>query len=340
MHNASVESTQANVAWQMHPVTPSAQPMRERSQMTIRDLGLVEEPVSNLFAQPRSRAEWEPYILSAGQVAHFHEHGFVAGIRILNDAQVEVLRDELAELTDPAHPGNSLFYEYHSNEAVDPGSVLFHALGAWRVTPGFHDLLWAPAYRMAAYQLLGAPFRQFHDQLFCKPAGHGGVVAWHQDYSYWTWTAPMAHLTCWLGLDDVDESNGCLHYVPGSHRWGLLPVTGLAGEMDAVRELLDDEQARAFDAKVPIILNRGECAFHHPLTMHGSYANRSNRPRRATVLNVFADGVISNPQGLHMPGSGNYPKVPDGQPMSGDYFPLLWDPTMDVSGIPSIHDHK
>lgn len=307
----------------------------------MRDLGLVESPIGDLFEQPTSREEWLKYALSEAQIAHFHEQGFLCGVRILNDDQVEALNAELADLLDPDHPGNHLFYEYHSNESAAPDSVLFHALGAWRVTPGFHDILWSPAYRMAAYQLLGAPFRQFHDQLFCKPAGYGGVVAWHQDYSYWTWTAPMAHLTCWVGLDDVDESNGCLHYVPGSHRWGLLPVTGLAGDMNAVREVLEPDQVAAFDAKKPIVMRRGECAFHHPLTMHGSYANHSDRPRRATVLNVFADGVVSNRDHGHTPGSDGYPKVPSGTRMAGDYFPLLFNPASelgDTEGIPTIRD--
>ena len=56
--------------------------------------------------------------------------------------EVDVLREQLALLTDASHPGHSLFYEYHSNESADPSRVLFHALGAWRITPGFHDILW------------------------------------------------------------------------------------------------------------------------------------------------------------------------------------------------------
>ena len=51
--------------------------------------------------------------------------------------------------------------------------------------------------------MLGGAVRFWHDQLFCKPARHGGVVAWHQDYSYWTRTVPMNHLTCWIALDDA-----------------------------------------------------------------------------------------------------------------------------------------
>src|SRR2546423_1120669 len=83
-----------------------------------------------------------------------------------------------------------------------------------------------------------------------------GVVAWHQDYSYWTRTRPMAHLTCWIGLDDATRDNGCLHYVPGSHRWELLPVTGLASDMDAIQTVLSPEQRAQFKP-VAIELKKG-----------------------------------------------------------------------------------
>ena len=78
---------------------------------------------------------------------------------MLNDEQIEVLREELAGLVDPDHPGNHLFYEFNSNESADPKKILFHALGAWRITPGFHDLLWNPAFCVPASQLLDGPVR-------------------------------------------------------------------------------------------------------------------------------------------------------------------------------------
>ena len=212
----------------------------------VADLSQQHQPITRMFSRPLSRADWDCYRLSDEQVAHFHEHGYVAGIKLFDDTQVEQLRRELVELTDPKHPAHELFYEFHSNESANPETVLFHALGAWRMTPGFHDILWNPAFTVAASQLLGGAVRFWHDQLFCKPPKHGGVVAWHQDYSYWTRTKPMAHLTCWIGLDDATADNGCLQYVPGSHRWELLPVTGLAGGMDSIREVLNPEQLAQF----------------------------------------------------------------------------------------------
>src|SRR5947209_984461 len=237
-------------------------------QAQVRDLSEFGRPIGSLF--PRSADHPERFRLTGEQVSFFQENGFLAGVRVLTEEQIEALRASLERLADPHHPGHSLFYEFHSNESSDPATVLFHALGAWRIEEPFHDILWNAAFVAPASQLLGGPVRFWHDQLFCKPAHHGGVVAWHQDYSYWTRTEPLAHLTCWMALDESTTENGCLYYVPGSHRWNLLPVTGLTGDMDEIRTVLTDEQKEQFHP-VPIQLKPGECSFHHALTVHGSY---------------------------------------------------------------------
>jgi ectoine hydroxylase-related dioxygenase (phytanoyl-CoA dioxygenase family) len=285
------------------------------------DLSTRHELVGDLVELPQTPAEWEQYRLTDEQVAFYHEQGYLAGVRILTDEQIAKLRAELAEFFDPQHPGHELWYEYHTNESARPDTVLFHALGAWRIRPGFHDILWHPAFTMAASQLLDGAVRFWHDQLFCKPARHGGVVAWHQDYSYWTRTRPMAHLTCWIGLDESTKENGCVHYVPGSHKWTLLPITGLAGDMEAIRDVLSPQQWEQFTHPVAIELKAGECSFHHPLMIHGSFENRTDRPRRATVINVFRDGVQSDSD---QPPLEGVPPILKGQPMGGQFFPLLF----------------
>jgi len=287
----------------------------------LEDLSTKHHLVSDLFRWPTSPQEWNSCRITNHQVHSYHQNGYVAGIQMLTDDQVETLRAELDALTNPAHPGLDLLYEYNSNESTDPATTLFHALGAWRVSPGFHDLLWNPAFLAPAAQLLGAPVRFWHDQIFCKPPRHGGIVAWHQDYSYWTRTQPMAHLSCWIAFDDSTIENGCVHYVPGSQRWDLLPITGLADNMNAIKEVLNEEQKRKF-VPVPIELKKGEASFHHPLMVHGSFENKTDRPRRAAVINVFADGVRSASNDEPLKG---VPPIPIGEKMSGQFFPLLFD---------------
>lgn len=288
----------------------------------LEDLSTKHQPVTNLFAWPGNPEQWDQYRLSDQQIDFYEQNGFLAGIRMLSDEQVEILRDELNVLTDASHSGRELFYEYNSNESTDPTTTLFHALGAWRVSRAFHDLLWNPAFLIPAAQLLGAPVRFWHDQIFYKPAHHGGIVAWHQDYSYWTRTQPMAHLSCWIGLDDSKIDNGCLHYVPRSHRWDLLPVMGLVDDMNAIKGLLNQEQNKEFKP-LPIELRKGEATFHHPLMVHGSFGNKTDRPRRAVVINVFADGVMSASDEPLLQG---VPAIPVGQKMAGQFFPLLFEP--------------
>jgi ectoine hydroxylase-related dioxygenase (phytanoyl-CoA dioxygenase family) len=285
----------------------------------VQDLSTFHSPVGAMF-NPQLNRDPGCFHLTEDQINFFHENGYVTRVRVLIDEQVEILRKELADLTDPKHPAHDLFYEYHSNESQAAHHILFHALGAWRITAGFHDLLWNPAFTIPASQLLGGSVRFWHDQLFCKPAHHGGVVAWHQDYSYWRRTQPLAHLTCWIGLDDSTRENGCLQYIPGSHRWPDLPITGLAGDMEAIYAVLNAEQRRQFDAVVAVELKKGEASFHHPRLVHGSFANYSDRARRATVVNVMRDGVRSatNEPLLH-----GIPVIPAGEKIEGQFFPLL-----------------
>ena len=116
--------------------------------------------------RPRTRPSGPPTGFPTNRSSSSTPSGTSHGIPILTPEQVQILRDDLAALTQPSHPGHRLFYEYNSNESVDPSRVLFHALGAWRITPGFHDLLWNPAFLVPASQLLRGGVRFWHDQLF------------------------------------------------------------------------------------------------------------------------------------------------------------------------------
>ena len=287
------------------------------------DLSEVHEIVGDLFPKRIHKNDLEEYALSKEQIEFFNENGYLAGIRVLEDWQIDRLKKELEEIADPAHPLHHLYYEFHSNESTDPSTILFHALGAWRITAGYHDVLWNPRFLIPASQLLGnQAVRFWHDQLFCKPAKKGGVVAWHQDYSYWTRTKPVAHLTCWCGLDDSTVENGCLQYVPGSQRWGLLDKPDLAGDLMGIMDYLTPEQQKEFKP-IPVETKAGEAIFHHSLTLHGSGENKSQQPRRAFVINVFADGVRSDDDNPLLSG---VPPVPKGEKMQGQFFPLLYKP--------------
>lgn len=130
-----------------------------------------------------------------------------------------------------------------------------------------------------------------------------------------------------IALDDQTEENGALHYIPGSHRWTRnngqpLPVTDFNfKDMESIKTVLTEEEKASFQ---PVCgnLRKGQASFHHALSVHGSYGNRSEMPRRAAVLNYFQDGVCSNTDDELLKGI----KISKGQKMDGQFFPLVFDP--------------
>ena len=59
------------------------------------DLGLSSQPISDLFPQPVSIDEWASYALSEEQLFEFQQKGFIHGIQLLNEDQIQGLRHEL-----------------------------------------------------------------------------------------------------------------------------------------------------------------------------------------------------------------------------------------------------
>ncbi len=104
--------------------------------MAVTDLSNVHGLISNLFHWPASEAEWKQYQLSDEQIKFFKENGYLAGVKMLDEMQIEKLKTELNELADSRHPGHSLFYEFHSNESADPSTILFPA--QWDPKLGIH----------------------------------------------------------------------------------------------------------------------------------------------------------------------------------------------------------
>ena len=294
--------------------------------------GTLPGPLTELFPRLRSRRAAEALRLGADELRSFEENGFVAGVRVLEGASLEAVREAVERLRGGDSPHSELLYETDEEYARDPERSTFHCLGGWRVEPALHDLVFHPALTVPAAQLLGLDrLRLWHDQLFYKPPRHLGVVAWHQDFSYWTRTLPMRHVTVNVVLDDTSLENGCLHYVPGSHRWPLLPPVSFGRDMEAFRGFLPAELREQF-RPTPVPLAAGQASFHHPLTVHGSYENRSSGPRRAAVVNYMAPDTRSA-EG-RVPLLAGTPVVARGAVVEGALFPIV----LDLPGLPEDAD--
>lgn len=251
----------------------------------------------------------------------FERDGFVGPVDVLTPDQVVRVREAVDEVIANLDRHRDRLYEVEQAFTERPGEVVCHFLGGFRVHETLRELIHDAAITGPCAVLLGVSrLRFWHDQVFAKPPGHPGVVPWHQDYSYWTRTAPACHITCNLLLDDSDVQSGCLQFVPGSHRWPLLPSLPFDAPLEAIREHLPD--GAAFEP-VAVPVRAGQATFHHSHTLHGSDQNRSDRWRRAVVCNYMgadvrvADGSKPLLRGV--------PLLAAGEVVDGDDFPIVFD---------------
>jgi len=111
-----------------------------------------------------------------------------------------------------------------------------------------------------------------------KPPGSGAATPPHQDGFYFRIT-PNEAVTFWIALDPVDAENGCVRYVPGSHRRGL--VRHERSRTLGFSQTVADYDAEDQSSEVAIYAEPGDLVAHHSLTIHRADPNCSTRQRRA-----------------------------------------------------------
>ena len=139
-------------------------------------------------------------------------------------------------------------------------------------------------------QIIGKPATLFADQILMKPPHFGSAKPYHQDNAYFQCDPGDEVVTAWIALDDVDESNGCLRYIEGSHLGPVLEHIRVPGEPHnkvPPPELIDLER------EVPACVGKGGVVFHHSHELHTSHRNESNRWRRGYATHWCSADVTS-----------------------------------------------
>ena len=289
------------------------------------DLSNRHEPMTELFPRPATRDEWERYKLSDEQVAFFHENGYLANIKILEPPQIEALRSDLAGFFDPGHDGRDLWYEYHTNESGDPNNVPVPCARSVADRPG--DARCALESR---FHRAGQPTARRRGPLLARstllqtgPTRRRGRVAsglFLLDPHQARWLISPAGWGSTIRPKTTAASTTSPRVIAGiCCRPPTSPTT-----WDAIQSVLNDEQKEAFKP-VAIEMNAGYACFHHPLMMHGSYENRTERPppRRGPQ---HPSATASSPPTKANRSSTASRTIPQGEKMQGRFFPLLFDP--------------
>jgi phytanoyl-CoA hydroxylase len=213
----------------------------------------------------------------------FARDGFIVIRNFLNSVELAELRDELSRYvveTVPDVPVTDVYYE-----AKDDPATLKYLSRMGDHDAYFADLITRTRWTSLAETLLGERVVPKGVEWFNKPPEIGKVTPPHQD-GYYFMLNPNEAVTMWLALDPVDETNGCVRYLPGSHRKGIRQH-GRTDLLGFSQGIIDYDSADR-NAEVPMIAFPGDLLVHHAITIHRADGNSSSRHRRALGLVFYA----------------------------------------------------
>lgn len=198
-------------------------------------------------------------------------------IRDLNASLQRVITGKLSEM-----PSTQVFYEDPADK-----STLKQLQDLQLYDPFFSDFLFKSRFEKIARTLLADVPVGRTVEYFNKPPRIGKPTPPHQDAYYFMIEPPEA-LTMWLALEDVDEENGCVRYVKGSHLQGMRPH-GRTKTLGFSQGIVDYGNMNDVANEISVPAKPGDLLIHHAMTIHRADGNTSaTRSRRAMGLIYFA----------------------------------------------------
>ena len=226
----------------------------------------------------------EPTIqLTQDQIDAYHREGFISVDQISTPDEIEKLRiiyDRLFQQQAGRSDGNQFDLGGTDEDGKQP--VLPQIIDPARYAPELTYGLFRANALAIAKQLLGSDAQPQGEHAIFKPALYGAATPWHQDEAYWNPGMNYNAFSLWMPLQPATMENGCMQFVPRSHKNEILPhhsinhdprVHGL--EMDPLPDV---------DQAVAVPLSAGGCTVHANRMFHYTGPNRSTMPRRAYIL--------------------------------------------------------
>lgn len=216
----------------------------------------------------------QPTTLSKEDIESFNERGFLSGIEIFNNSAIQDIRD---------------YFDKLLQNTVASGNDSYSISTAHLKHKKVYDLLLNEKVVSIVGDLLGENIIGWGSHFFCKLPGDVKRISWHQDASYW----PFSHtntVSCWLAIDDTTIENGCMKFIPGSHRFGLIDYEMSKNEEKNVLNQTV-HKAENYGDPLTIELNAGQISIHSDLLLHSSNPNISEYRRCGLSLRYCTPDV-------------------------------------------------
>ncbi|HEX5554295.1 MAG TPA: phytanoyl-CoA dioxygenase family protein [Chitinophagaceae bacterium] len=233
--------------------------------------------------------------LSSEQIQQYQDDGFLVIDDFLNKDELEVWRTAVTAAAEKRHgnklPDRASVYGKGDEKEKDYYDKVFDQLiNLWKDNEAIRRLILDERIGKMAARLADVDgIRAWHDQALIKRPW-ANPTSWHLDTPYWSFSDRKA-LSIWIALDDATLENGCLFFIPGTHKKTTFENPGIGKNMDAIFDFYPDFK-RSRSVAAP--MKAGSCSFHNGLTIHGAHANMTPGFRRAMTCAFMPDGATFN----------------------------------------------
>lgn len=241
--------------------------------------------------------------LTTEEIGFYRENGFVTVPDFLDADELAVWRDAVGGAVEAR--GDSVFAgptaldeelgdrepTAEEQEAEEHYAKVFtQRVNLWQSSETVRALMFDSRLGKVAADFAGVDgIRIWHDQALIKPP-YATFTAYHLDLPYWSFTSADS-ITVWVALDDATLENGCLYYVPRSHKAEKYDNVEIGKDIGALFDVYPEW--RALDPVACPVPAGGAC-FHNGLTAHGAGANMTHGQRRAMTCAYMPDGCTFN----------------------------------------------
>lgn len=230
--------------------------------------------------------------LSEEQVARFFESGYLTIPEISLAEEVSSLRRVFERLfADRAGRAEGAQFDMVSHDDDDTPPKLSQILRPMNFASELERTQYRARGLAIARQLLGPTAVEICDHAIYKPAGYGAPTPWHQDEASRDSGFIYNQLSIWMPLQEATEANGCMQYVPGTHRGEVLEHASPHNDprIHAIECIGPFDKLAAVACPLPA----GGASMHLGRTLHYAGANGTQSGRYAYVLMYETPPVAS-----------------------------------------------
>lgn len=163
-------------------------------------------------------------MLTPDEKQFYDENGYILKQGLVSLEEIEKIREEIHDIHNrmAKQPIDGVELAWEEFDVPNMPPRIKQLMQSERVSPTLNKILRSDAILDIIEQLIGPDISLFHSKLLPKGAKAGTAIPWHQDYAYWHLddNRPLM-VNCQLAIDATTRENGCIQFVPGSHKWGL-----------------------------------------------------------------------------------------------------------------------